>query len=721
MKKSISAVILVAFFFSTIKSPAYAQLDPMPFMPNPGVMVHLSPEFSPAYLKGIIIHPENPLKFDFIFYKGDKDLNDVQKREEYTKLTKYFLASLAIPDDDQWVNLSPYEKDRIIKNDFGKTEMGRDLLAQDYMLKQITASLIYPEDNLGRKFWDKVYSQAQEKFGTSNIPVNTFNKVWILPDDAEIYEKGNTAFVFKSHLKVMLEEDYLSLQKHAGIQSVPMDNKTHTIASKIVKEIILPELENEVNEGKNFASLRQVFSGMILAAWYKRALKESFLSQIYANKSMVKGVDQDPRTNALIFQEYLKAYKKGVFNFIKEDVDKYTNETIPRKYFSGGVGVDAAVLTRAIKRFPANNLMAEQATTREVLGQGEKYDITVVLADEINDAAMMVAPQKLLQDQSVKTVAGNDKEVEIFYNTNALRLGSKSGKALYDFNTNFNNSTRAFVVWGQFVLIMDAHSFRVIYLKTKTSHLDVPLDSFFLGLGVKNINQSFEDRGFLLSNDRKTVIGVRNMTLFPVGKLLMLESANNGIKSFQLNKSNLKYLKTLFLFGNDRAMVNTSPRVLEPGRPQSIVAVNGQEVPIRYYTFKAADAKEEDKDVLQIGQEIAIPLMSKHDTKNRQVIISGHYVFLLDGQMFSIYKLLNEKDYFEIPKEAYLQFFTNFRNPQAVLKKRGFLISDKIIQLLGVGGVKLDAQNKKIILKISFSFSILFRWHHQEYHLQLEH
>jgi len=44
------------------------------------------------------------------------------------------LASLAVPDDNQWVNLSPYERDRIIKFDFGKTEMGRDLLAQDYTL-----------------------------------------------------------------------------------------------------------------------------------------------------------------------------------------------------------------------------------------------------------------------------------------------------------------------------------------------------------------------------------------------------------------------------------------------------------------------------------------------------------------------------------------------------------------------------------------------------------
>ena len=323
IRKVISIVILVAFISTSVKSPAYAQVasvDPMPRMPAPGIMVHLSPEFTPALLKGIVIHPENALKFDFIVYKGDKEFAESQKRQEYTKLIKYFLASLAVPDEDQWVILSPYEKDRIIKEDFGKTEMGRDLLAQDYLLKQITASLIYPEDNLGKKFWDKVYTQAQQQFGTTDIPVNTFNKVWIVPDSAQLYEKGNAVFLIKSHLKVMMEEDYLSLKKHSGIQSAPMDNKTHSVASKIVKEIVLPELEKEVNEDKNFASVRQAYSGMILAAWYKRALKESLLGRIYANKSRVKGVDQDPKTNEEIYRQYLKAYKKGVFNFIKEDV-----------------------------------------------------------------------------------------------------------------------------------------------------------------------------------------------------------------------------------------------------------------------------------------------------------------------------------------------------------------------------------------------------------------
>ena len=93
MRQVIAFFVLFAFISTSIKSPAYAQLagvDLMPFMPKPGVMIHLSPEYTPAYLKGIVIHPEDALKFDFIVYKGDKPLTDVQKRVEYKKLTKYF-------------------------------------------------------------------------------------------------------------------------------------------------------------------------------------------------------------------------------------------------------------------------------------------------------------------------------------------------------------------------------------------------------------------------------------------------------------------------------------------------------------------------------------------------------------------------------------------------------------------------------------------------------
>ena len=67
---------------------------------------------------------------------------------------------------------------------------------------------------------------------------------------------------------------------------------------------------------------------LLKTTWYKRALKESLLGKVYADRAKVKGVDQDPKTNEEIYRRYLKAFKKGVFNYIKEDVDRYTNEVI---------------------------------------------------------------------------------------------------------------------------------------------------------------------------------------------------------------------------------------------------------------------------------------------------------------------------------------------------------------------------------------------------------
>ena len=80
------------------------------------------------------------------------------------------------------------EADRIIPDNFGLTEMGRDLLAQDYLLKQIASSLSNPDTDLGKKFWDGVYAKAFNQFGTTDIPTDTFNKVWVTPDTAEVYE-----------------------------------------------------------------------------------------------------------------------------------------------------------------------------------------------------------------------------------------------------------------------------------------------------------------------------------------------------------------------------------------------------------------------------------------------------------------------------------------------------------------------------------------------------
>jgi len=315
--------------------PVYAQDFSIDQLPVPGSMITTTPAFVPLTLKGLIIHPENALKFDFIMDPGSGKLNGIPFNDEALKMMKYFLTSLTIPEDDLWVNLSPYEKGRIIQSNFGQTLMGRDLLAEDYVLKQLAASLIYPERSLGKEFWRAVYSKAAHQFGTTQIAVNTFNKVWIVPSEAVVWEHEGRALIVRSRLKVMLEEDYLALQKHAAVHS-----GVTSAGADTARAIVIPVLEKEVNEGRNFAQLRQMYQAMILAAWYKKALKTSILNKVYADKSKVRGQRSKPDEVNAIYQRYLSAYKKGAFNYIKDDIDPTTGQSVPRKYFSGGFSLE---------------------------------------------------------------------------------------------------------------------------------------------------------------------------------------------------------------------------------------------------------------------------------------------------------------------------------------------------------------------------------------------
>jgi phosphoglucomutase len=337
VRSIISVVLSVLLAFGPGISRAQSLL------PQPGTTLSTSPSYIPVLIKGMKVHPDNPVLLDFIVDSGHSGFKiDSQAfKNESQKLIKYFLAALTIKEKDLWVNLSPYEKDRMLSVDLGQTEMGQEMLAQDYLLKQLTASFMNPEKDLGRKFWDRVYSEARAQFGTSDIPVDTFNKVWIMADKAKVFERDGSAFVVASHLKVMLESDYLAMD-HNGVGAAlgrPQQGDAQTELSKgLIRQIILPAIEQEINEGRNFAPLRQMFHSMILATWYKKALKDALLNQVYTDKGKTGGVAaRDPKAKEKIFEQYLAAYRTGAVNLIKEEADPQTGEITPRKYFSGGV------------------------------------------------------------------------------------------------------------------------------------------------------------------------------------------------------------------------------------------------------------------------------------------------------------------------------------------------------------------------------------------------
>jgi len=406
LKRFIASCIILCFSCTSMTIPQAKAAQETLNLPVAGTMVNLSPAYMPVMIKGVKVHPDNPLLFDFILDTGKSGLkiDSPEFKSESQKLIKYFLASLTIKEDDLWVNLSPYEKDRMIPQELGKTELGRDMLAQDYILKQLTASLIYPEKELGKKFWDNVYTKARQMYGVTNIPVNTFNKVWIVADKAKVLERNNAAYVVGSHLKVMLEEDYLSMSKHANVgvteggaspasagfaehagETRGQDPNINRLGSQIIRQIILPELDKEVNQGQNFAPLRQMFYSMILASWYKLAIKDALLNQVYSNKAKTSGVlSDDPAAKEKIYQQYLKAYKKGVFNYIKEDIDAGSRQSVPRKYFSGGIAPDLGILS-ALQR------STQPSEDDAMMAVGEMARVTVQIARKATQKVGAVA------------------------------------------------------------------------------------------------------------------------------------------------------------------------------------------------------------------------------------------------------------------------------------------------------------------------------------------
>lgn len=365
--KQICSVVILGVFFSTSIIPTqYLHAAENLAMVAPGTLVQQSEASNPIMLKGININPNEPFTFDFLVDTNGVELSEEEFALESEKLIKYFLTSLTVPEEQMWVNLSPYEENRIVPELFGKTEMGRDLLVQDYMLKQMTASLMYPEKELGQKFWKRVKSMAKEQYGTNEIPMKTFNKVWIVPKEARVFEHARGAVVVDSYLNVMLEEDYLALEANAnrvdhGLGDVTVDElvSKQDVSTQVIREIIIPEIEKEVNSGAVFANLRQIYNSMILAVWYKRALKESMLGEVYMDQGRVKGVEQARQSdNQKIYEQYVQAFKVGVYNYIKEDLDPQTNQVVPRQYFSGGAVpmTDQALL---VEKRSASDIVAD--------------------------------------------------------------------------------------------------------------------------------------------------------------------------------------------------------------------------------------------------------------------------------------------------------------------------------------------------------------------------
>ncbi|MCB9757925.1 MAG: hypothetical protein H6753_05845 [Candidatus Omnitrophica bacterium] len=190
-------------------------------------------------------------------------------------------------------------------------------------------------------------------------------------------------------------------------------------STNIFRQTILPAIDKAVNESQDFADVRQIYNSVILAAWYKKALKESLLGKVYADQGKVAGVETDEKEmKQHIYEQYLAAFKKGAYNLIKEEVDA-DGDLIPHKYFSGGAVFEVAniVSSAAITLNQAENIIAKvssAAVTVQLGTTGEEVNtlnnLVAVNPDTSSSSAVTNAQIQKVGNNFALSLAGDLRE-----------------------------------------------------------------------------------------------------------------------------------------------------------------------------------------------------------------------------------------------------------------------------------------------------------------------
>jgi len=473
-----------------------------------------------------------------------------------------------------------------------------------------------------------------------------------MADRAEVFEHNQTAFVVDQHLKVMLEEDYLALTHHSPV-------RTHTLASQVVKQVILPELEKEVNTGKNFANLRQIFNSIILSSWYKRNLKEALLNQVYADQSKVKGIERLSGKNLSpqeIYEQYLKAYKKGVFNYVKEDINA-AGEQIPRKYFSGGID-EAMAANPEITNDAA-------ALAKSLPAEGRLVDLTTV-----TDAAMAgKVPQNIYVLQGAYSGVISFLEAHVVFPITRV-LRRKWGLVTIEDNG---------AAQGEIVIKRQAPEKYFIQIGELPGPINV--HSKFLVNG--SFNFRMKNGKFIL--DSRGPIGFMSVSFEYENKNLLIRPLQEG-KEVEVSKGNV---------------IKRDFKVNYSGHREFDVS-NGEQIKLRFAGQTMSLSNRDGSLFLQEPFELGSSYFMVFENSTGKIFqISGH-----SADVVSIRDLSQGKK--ERQSQVLYNSLIKGQTPEMIKKALGRVILDKLIQGLSPNEIAEEIDYKVLLLESVKDTSIKF-------------
>lgn len=294
---------------------------------------------------GMVISRNNPIQpgFKLVSDAAQDEPTEDKIIELQTRLGRYLNTFLVVKGEQLHVSLSPHEAYGGLTEPLRHTELGRDLLAQDVVLKHYTAQLLHPNTDLGKIFWRKM-----DELGLDTKYLESCVRVWILPGEANLKENDREDGYFhvdleKFNLRVLCESEYKTLDKFKEKSQRYQDTLSVEIHEQVVevfKELILPKIYDEVNMGNRFSILRQIYSVLIFSAWFEKSnlgtalIKSGFMNSNNVNKYQLNTVGNDATR---MKKQYLQMFDKGVWQHVHTFYDNESKKIKRRVYVVGGI------------------------------------------------------------------------------------------------------------------------------------------------------------------------------------------------------------------------------------------------------------------------------------------------------------------------------------------------------------------------------------------------
>jgi hypothetical protein len=256
-----------------------------------------------------------------------------------------FFVWLALPPDAFWVNLHPYQPERIIDPRLAGTEAGRVLLESNMLLKRALAAAQHPDTPTGANWWREVARLYGDRYVTGCPGVT--HRFWISPAPATVHATADELYILDAPLVVnaVIEP---SLPQRPECPPNPPELDAAWI--ELYRKLIVPVAQHAVNTAPAFEPLRRVYLSRVAAEWFRQrsAVGRTSVSRIVNSGDVRRWPLRAPWNPLDVFNQMVHSFYNG--EWTKDQTVELDGKTYTRPLIAGGVDFTRTALQRVSPR-----------------------------------------------------------------------------------------------------------------------------------------------------------------------------------------------------------------------------------------------------------------------------------------------------------------------------------------------------------------------------------